>query len=181
MRDALLPLLAIAAGLLLAAGASKLRAPAGTREALRTLGLPPRAWLARVVGGIEVCVGAAALILPGRLTAAALACAYVALSVVVALAWRRGEPDVPCGCLGESDAPAGPGHLCLNLACLGVAATALALPPRSLAETLGSSPSPTAVVLAAGVACAVYLLFALLSLLPDSWRAHRRARGDGAL
>ena len=181
MRDALLPLLAIAAGLLLAAGISKLRAPEGTRAALRAFGLPARAGFARAVGAVEICVGAAALTLPGAASAAALALIYLVLAVAVAVAWRRGEPDVPCGCLGESDAPAGLGHLCVNLACLGVAASAVARPPHGLAETLANRPSAAAAALLAGVACAVYLLFALLSLLPESWRAYRETRGDAAL
>jgi methylamine utilization protein MauE len=181
VRGALLPLLAIAAGLLLAAGAAKLRAPAKTQEALGALGLPSRAWLARALGGMEAGVGAAVLVVPGRDATAALASLYLMLTIVVAAAWLRGERDVPCGCFGGSDASADPGHLGVNLACLGVAAAALVLPPASLTEALTGGPLLAAIALSAGVACAVYLLLALLSLLPDSWRAYQAARGDGAL
>jgi hypothetical protein len=50
--EALLPLLATAAGVMVLAGVAKLRSPGSAQEALSTFGLPPSAELARGVGAI---------------------------------------------------------------------------------------------------------------------------------
>lgn len=170
MSNALLPLLAIAAGLLVVAGVAKLRSPASMQEALGNLALPPRAWLARTIGAIEVGLGAATLLLPGWAATAALAGAYLLFSAVIGATRLRGQSDAPCGCFGEPATGSNLGHLGLNLACAAVAGAALVSPPPHL-TTLAAGEAAPALALVAGTACSVYLIHALLTLLPDSWRA----------
>lgn len=97
------PLLA-AAGLLALAGVLKLARPEGTRQALRTQGLPDAPVLVRLLGAVEVVVAVAALA-GTAVGAAALALAYAGFTAFVALALVRGRPLTSCGCFAEPDLP----------------------------------------------------------------------------
>jgi uncharacterized membrane protein YphA (DoxX/SURF4 family) len=175
--EALLPLLAMAAGVMLLAGVAKLRSPASTEEALGAFGLPQSAALARGVGTIEACIGGLCLIAPGPLAPGALALAYLTLAAAGGVHWLRGGRQAPCGCFGDSSAPIHLGHLALNIVCALVALAAAAQPPPVLRAILGQGLP--AVVLLAGIGGSVYLIYALLTLLPDSWQAAGAGRGDG--
>jgi len=174
----LAPLVGIAAGLMLVAGVAKLRAPASAFEALAGVGLPASIALAGGVGAIETCLGAVCLIFPSPIGLGTLAGAYLLLAVALSAQWKRGERQAPCGCFGESSAPAHRGHLALNLSCAALAGAAALGPPPGLAWTMGQGlPS---LALAGGVACSVYLIVVGLTLLPDSWRTYQGGQGDEA-
>jgi Methylamine utilisation protein MauE len=178
VNEALLPLLAIAAGVMLLAGLAKLRSPASAQEAISAFGLPPSLTLVRALGGTEVCIGALCLVAPGPIALIALASAYLVFAAAIGARWLRGERQVPCGCFGDSSVPTHLGHLAMNLVCAAVALAALVKPPPSLTTTFGYGlPALTLLV---GIGCSVYLIFALLTLLPDSWRAYSAGQGDRA-
>jgi methylamine utilization protein MauE len=176
MADALLPLFAMAAGVLLLAGLAKLRSPAAAQAALASFGLPPSAALARAIGAAEAGIGALCLILPGGAGALALAAAYLALTLATGARWSRGEREAPCGCFGDASSSIHLGHVGLNAALALVAAVSVLAPPAGLASALAASPA-AGLALVAGVGCSVYLALTLLTLFPDSWRAY--GGGDG--
>lgn len=178
MSEVLAPLVGIAAGLMLLAGLAKLRSPASAAEALGAFGLPASTALARGLGAIEACLGALCLIAPSRIGLAALAGAYLVLAVALGARRQRGERAAPCGCFGETSAPVHLGHLALNLACAALAAAAVPEPPLGLTRVLGEGAAGLALL--AGIGCSVYLILALLTLLPDSWRAYDANHGDEA-
>jgi hypothetical protein len=123
--------------LLVAAGASKLRAPAATSSALGALRVPPvlAPMVARIIGAAEVGVGIWALATGSRASAGTIAVAHLSFAVVTAALLRR--PGVPCGCFGAPDAPATRAGLVVNLASAAVAGAAIAWPPGAL---LGAPP-----------------------------------------
>ncbi len=130
MRNlALGPFLA-ASGLLVLAGVPKLRDPLPLVRALRSVGLPGGRRLVQVAAALEVVVGAAALVVPGRVTGALVAAAYLAFTAFVALALRRGGLLGSCGCFGRPDTPPTRSHL-LVTALLAASGLALAVAPSS--------------------------------------------------
>jgi hypothetical protein len=169
MADALLPAFAMAAGVLLFAGLAKLRSPAPAQLALGSFALPPKRSLARAVGGAEALIGGACLVAPAAPARLALAAAYVALAGGSTALWLRGDRRVPCGCFGDAEAWVHTGHVALNLCFAAVAAIALLIPPVPLPEAVVHAPAGP--VLIAGIACAVYLCLAFLSLFADAWHA----------
>jgi hypothetical protein len=109
--------MACLAGVLVAAGLSKLLRPAPAGRALRTLGLPGKA---RVLGGGELVVAALALGAPPRLSAPVMALLFAAFAVAAARLARAGAA---CGCFGVADErPPGRALVALD----GVAALAAA-------------------------------------------------------
>ena len=106
----------LAAGLLVVAGIPKLAGRAAVP-------LLPKA-LHRSVGAIEVLVGAWALLIPGTLSAGAVAVGYVLLTAVLLIAILRREPD--CGCFGVEPVRPEWGHLGINVALAAAAVAAAA-------------------------------------------------------
>jgi hypothetical protein len=149
---------AAGAWLLVGAGLMKTRHPDGTSEAIRTLvhsNAP--AWQSRLLGIVEIAVGAAFIALPGPVTAAALGLAY---SVTFGSALILRQRDVDCGCFGADSARVGPSHLAIT-AITAVAAFAL---------TMGYETYPGVsvyVLLVAGIPVALgcYALIAPLTAL----------------
>ena len=84
----LTPLLLIAAAVLCAAGAMKLRAPATAARAIGELGLPASPRVVRLIGVVELAIGAWCAVDPVRPAAAALACLYGAFAGAAALRLR---------------------------------------------------------------------------------------------
>jgi hypothetical protein len=117
-----------ACALLGTAGIAKLRAPARAADAARALRLPGTFGSVRAVGAGECAIALAGAIFGGAF-ALLVGVTYIALALV-AFALARRAPGVPCGCLGTSDAPAGWGHVALNVA--GAAA--------SVAVAIGDRP-----------------------------------------
>lgn len=164
--------LAVTAGLLLLAGAVKLRTPEPTSLALRGVGLPGAPGIVRALGGVEITVGAGALVAPA-VGAPALAVLYAAFGAFVAYVLARGLPLSSCGCLGETETKPSLVHVAVTLcaAAAGVAA-ALTTPP-SLTALVVADPL-LAVPLVAGVGTALYLTYMTLALLPAALSAYQR-------
>jgi hypothetical protein len=146
----LTPLLAAASGLLVLAGALKLRA-------------------GEAVGILEVALGCVAIAVPRPLVAALVAVAYAGFAAQsLRLAVVSGDAPEDCGCFGDVEAPAGLPHVVLNLGCALVAAAAAVLAPPSLASLVADAPLTGAVVLA-GVIASVYGLFLAYTAFPTAW------------
>jgi hypothetical protein len=127
----------------------------------------------RAAGGVEVAVGATALLAGGRLAFAALALTYAVLGAV---AWRQHRRGADCGCFGGDTGPTTRLHVAVDLAALVAAVAAAVLqPPGLLQGTPTTALAPTAIVLALAVA----LVRLALVALPDLWDAqalHRPKR-----
>lgn len=148
--------------LLAAAGAQKLVNPAATGAALQIAKLPSHAGFVRLLGGYELGVAAAVLLVGGSLPAALLAVTYAAFAGFAFRQSRRGEG---CGCFGEADAPTTSVHVVLNIGA-AVAAAGAAWSPTSPLPALRDEP----LVLAAGGALlvtAAVLLRLTLTALPE--------------
>lgn len=149
---------------LVAAGASKLVAPTATGTTLDALGLPGGEVAARALGGVELVAGLAGLAVGGRIVAAAVAVAYAAFAVVVALARRRDLPT--CGCFGARSAPPSPVHVAVNGVSALVAAAAVALPAPPVADGI-SGLGATGVVVVGLVLLAAALVVAVDTVVAE--------------
>ena len=124
-------LFASLAMLLALAGLAKLVRPGATAitigrlPGLGRLGLLP---VARVVGGLELVVAAAALAVGSRLTAMLVTACYLAF-VVVTIVLLRVDADADCGCFGVSRSPLNRVHLAATASFATVAAVAVVAPP----------------------------------------------------
>lgn len=95
----------LAAGLMLLAGASKVRNPESMSDVLAAISLTSsRAPL--VLGLAEITLGAAGLVLGGFVLWGAISAFYFAFAALLALLHRNGA-DISCGCFGESSTPIG--------------------------------------------------------------------------
>jgi hypothetical protein len=177
---ALVGLALIAAGVLVAAGVAKAWRPDDTARALARRGPEGRAaqgsswrqWRRAVRAGalVEALVGLAALAAPGPVTVGLVALSYVAFSVVVLSALRRGGSLSSCGCFGRPDTPPTGVHLGLNLVLAGTsAAYALSVVgSRTLLAVLDRQPwsgVPLLGTVLAGVALSVLALSTLGQLV----------------
>jgi hypothetical protein len=141
-----------ACALLATAGATKTLRPAPSHAAARALGLPGTHGALRTVGAAELAIGIAGVVIGGA-AAIAVAALYGALTIAALLLWRR-APDLPCGCIGASTAPASGAHVVLN-ACAAAAAAAAAFGPRPVTvvadQPLAGIPFLALVAVAAGL------------------------------
>ena len=136
--DALAGPLIAAALLLVAGGVAKAWDPADTARALRGLGLPMTSLVVRLIAVAEVACGIAAVVAPGRGTAAAVAAWYLAFTVVVALALRSDKPLATCGCFAGADTPPTVAHLAV-VALAAASATGFAVRPAG--DVLATQPA----------------------------------------
>jgi len=151
--------------LLAAAGAAKLRRPAGAQAALAAL-LGPRVTVPRGVvqagGAVEVALGTAAVTTASAASAAAVGACYAIFAVFVAASLARGA-TAGCGCFGQTagQVPLGRLHLVANvaLAAAGVVVASAGGLGGEVAERAALS------VAAAGLAWVVYLTLVPLPLL----------------
>lgn len=163
-------LLSACAVLLGVAGMSKVLRPAPTEKAARALDLavPPqlRGSLAvRLLGGVEIAVALAVLVVGGPLAAAALAASYLLLTAV-AVRLLRVAPDSDCGCFGTAHEPVSRLHVVVNAACALVAGVAIVLPQRSLPGVLATTDVVTGAALVVLIGVLAALLGALMTALP---------------
>lgn len=126
----------VAAGLLLVAGIGKLAQPDATREALR-LRAPGATLRVRALGGAEILLAAAVLLVGGPVPFALLAGSYLAFTAV---AWRQGRAGRGCGCLGGPSTPVGWPHLAADLVATGAAAAAAVTATPGLVGVLPAGP-----------------------------------------
>jgi len=170
----LTPLTTVAA-LLVLAGAAKLRTPQTAAAALAHGGLPVRGLAVRLIGGLEVGLGLAAIGVPSPALAVAIAGAYASFAVVTVRLLRAGE-QARCGCFGARSSPVHPIHLALNLTGVAVA-TAAALTPvgTGLPAVVFAHPAGGA-ILAASAAAATVLAHQAYVAVPALWSAWTAAR-----
>jgi hypothetical protein len=160
------PVTAAALLVWVAAGA-KLRRPGGAVEALRVLvGRRTGAWHVRALCGLELAIGAGALVAPGRVSLSVLAGLYGTFVGAGAALQGRG-PGVGCGCFGESAAPVTAGHVAISAALALTCACGALWPPHGVVWVLERP------VLAVGIAGCLYALMLAYTRLPVAWGAWR--------
>ena len=167
MAAALTPLLASAAGVLLVAGAAKLRSPGGASAALQTLGLPAARFVVRGVAACEIALGVACLLDPSTVIACLVAAIYAMFALVALLLARRSSS---CGCFGDPEMPASPMQSVLSLMLSVVALTAAIAGAHGSAWML-DRPIAGGVALIAAIAGSAYGLVLAYTRLPAAWVA----------
>lgn len=172
-------LLGVVAGVLALGGLAKVRAPEATEPMLRTLGLPSGRWAARLLGLVELGVGAAAYLLGGRALAVVVAALFIAFTVAV-LRLRAAGPDAAsCGCFGRSSAPPTLVHVVVDAAAALVAVVAAVVDAPGLLAMRADLPlGGVGEVIVSAVA--IGLTVAVLTVLPEALVAARRGPGSGA-
>ncbi|HET7530494.1 MAG TPA: MauE/DoxX family redox-associated membrane protein [Mycobacteriales bacterium] len=169
MEPATAPLL-VAGTLLAIGGTPKIRRPAPTSGALRSVGLRVPDAAVRAGGLVEAALGVGAVLTGSRLLAASVAASYLGFSAFVAVALSRGGVVASCGCLGRSDTPPTRSHLALTLG-LATAAAVAAVTGASGLIDLGWSAHDLALLALAGLTA--WLAWMVLALLPHA-RSPRR-------
>lgn len=148
--------------LLLVAGAGKVRRPAATRGALRSVGVRASAGVVRALGAVEIALGLLVVIVGGAVPTAALGIAYLGFTGFLILALRSGGAISSCGCLGRPDTPPTRTHAVVT-AVVGVMAVVAAARGGVQPHRLAWTGSDVALVgFTALTAWLVYLAFAVL-------------------
>jgi hypothetical protein len=160
-------LVGAAALLLLAAGALKVADPTRTAGALAARGWAVPAGVVRAGALVEATLGAATLVVGGRLLPALVAISYAGFAWFVLGALRSGAPVGTCGCFGRPDTPPRLVHVVVDAA-LALAAAAGAV--AGVDPLLDGSPA----VMAASVAVAVAAYVGLTTRFGVSDGAHAR-------
>ena len=147
---------------LVVSGAAKLFEPGATDSTLAGLGLRAPRGSGRLLGAVEVVLGAAGLLAtPGavaQVVAVLVALLYLCFAVVVFAARRGGLVD--CGCLGVRSRAPSLGHVVLDVAFGAVAAAAALAGPSDRWGGLASLPTAAAVAVAVAVAALAGLVVA---------------------
>ncbi len=148
---------------LVLSGVAKLAEPSATQATLTGIGLPSPSGSGRLIGAVEIFLGAAGLLATGgeiaSIVAVMVAVVYLGFAGIVLAARRAGLDD--CGCVGvRSRRPSG-AHLLVNLGSAAIAAAAAVLGPVGLTDGLGSLSSVWAVVVGIAVAVVAAAMVAL--------------------
>lgn len=174
--DALAAPAGVAAAVLVAAGAIKLKKPLPVTGTLALLKLPRSTRLARALGSIEIAIGLAALLGDPRATYAVLAAVYAIFAAFTAWALYTDQPLASCGCFGDPNTPAMPSHVLLTVIASAVAASAAAAGSPAL-RTLLTAHGWNVLPLTLFFAVAIYLAYLAFAVLPHT--AGRPSRGGG--
>ena len=166
----------VAAGLLIAAGISKVARPMSTARAMYAAGLPGHSAVARGIGLVEVGVGTWFLLAPSGAAGAALAGLYLVFAGFVGFLLLARPGTASCGCAGGADVPPSVLHLALNTLAAAAAAAAAVDPPGALTKTLASL-GLAAVPFALGLLTAGALSVAAVTDLPPALSSYRRPAG----
>lgn len=150
-------------GVLIVAGAAKVRTPSPTASALDAIGLPAPLTLARAMGVGEVILGIAAAIFGTWWLYALVAAAYASFSLFILWALNGNQALVSCGCFGHEDTPPTPGHLAFNAVAAAIAGLAIT-DPVALGDFDGTVVE--AMFAAVLVVLATMLAIAALTALP---------------
>ena len=178
--DVAITLHAAAALLLIWAGVMKLAVPHPAAYLMGGLGLPSRAWGARLVGCAELAVGCFAIAVGGPLAVVAVSAAYVLFAVVVLRAMVVGVPS--CGCFGQGESPPSWVHFVGNLLLAGVslATVGAGRSPADMVAGMATDHHPVAagfLLLIVGVLAGQFFL--IFTALPEAIHAGSGAR-DGS-
>ena len=173
MPGVLLPAFSAAAILLVIAGASKIASPYMAQASLSTAGLPAPLTGVRVLALAEAAVGAAALIEPTPLTAAAAALADSVFCLFTLRLLRLADEGVDCGCFGGAGSEVGGVHVGLNAAAFAVCVAAALAPPPDLGWAFHRTPL-TAIAVCIGTGAIAYASFLAFTVLPRAWQSYSR-------
>jgi hypothetical protein len=139
--DGLVGPLFIAALLLVVAGAPKVLDPGDTTRAIRSVGLPARDGLVRILALGEVTVGTTVVAVGGTVPAALLGTLYAGFAVFIVMAIARGGAVASCGCFGTPDTPPTYAHLVLNVGAAAVGFAAALSGPPGVLDVLPTQPA----------------------------------------
>ena len=135
---------AVAAALLVVAGALEVHRPDATVGALRAMGVrvPPLvvragAVSAALIGAFALVAGGGAF---GSSVAALVAIVYTGFAAFVALALIRDTPLASCGCFGRDDTPPSLTHVVVNLVAAAVAVVVALSPGSGIAAVVADQP-----------------------------------------
>jgi hypothetical protein len=152
-----------AALLLLGAGAAKVAEPTRTAGALAILGWPGSPSLVRAGAVAEAAVGAATLVIGGRVLAALVAASYLGFAAFVVVALRSGVPVGTCGCFGQPDTPPRALHAGVDAALALAAAAGAATGVEPLVDA-----GPAVIVVAVLFAAGTYVVLTRRSGVSDA-------------
>ncbi|MGG5257951.1 MauE/DoxX family redox-associated membrane protein [Phycicoccus avicenniae] len=153
-----------AAALLVLAGAPKVVRPGDLVRALRSTGLPAPAVGVRVFAAVEVLAGVAAVVVPSRVTGAAVAVLYAGFTAFVARALLRGGVLSSCGCFGKADTPPTWTHAALTGAAALVGAGVAVAAPADPWQGVGTGTAAGGLAL---VALVGFLAWQVMAVLPS--------------
>jgi hypothetical protein len=154
---------AIAATLLVVAGAFKAARPADTANALGALGVPAPRLLVRAGAVVECAIGLAALISGDAISATLVGLSYVVFLVFVLEALRRHAPISSCGCFGKVDTPPSWLHVIVNLGSVAASVAVVLQPGAGLLAAVRSQPlsgAPYLLLVGTGAGLALLVLSA---------------------
>lgn len=157
----------LCAALLLISGGTKLVDPDPTTGAMRAAGLPASRWVVTALGLWEICAGALAVGVGGRIGGLALFVTYASFAGFIAHALRNDLPIQSCGCFGRTDTPPSLAHVGVNLLAAGSGVWLAVVGGGDLVSTLTSQPLG-GVPYIGFVAVGVYALYLLLAELPKT-------------
>jgi hypothetical protein len=129
----------------------------------------------RALAAAEVAVGLWAIAAPSRIPALLVCSAYLAFTVFVAHALRRGGFLTSCGCFGKADTPPTRSHLAVTGAAAVAAAAVVAVPESAT----WPESVPGAVGTAALAGLIAFLAWQVLAVLPSTTPAAVRSTGKG--
>lgn len=148
--------------LLVIAGVGKVRRPASTVGALKSVGVHVGRSAVQLLGGAEVILGMTAIGLGGVVPTALVGLSYLGFTGFLVVALRKGGAVSACGCLGRPDTPPTRTHAVVTAGIGVTALVAAALGGVDLGDLSGSGTDVTLVGLTGLVAWLVYLAFAVL-------------------
>ncbi len=160
-----LGLFVAAMALLAIAGFAKVWEPITTAGALRAAGLPSSLGIVRGLGIAEIATGTFGIVFGGSAVALIGVGFYSAFAVFVWYAIRNELPISSCGCLGASETPPSAIHIAVNVAIVGVLLVAVASPLDPFGQ-LVAAPLGESLLMLGFAAVTVYLLYALVTVLP---------------
>lgn len=172
--------LAVAALVLVAGGASKLRDPAPTRGMFTALGVRSPGWpglLAVVSGTIELGLGVAVFLVGGRVLASLTAVAFV-LFTVFAVRLVRLPTTASCGCFGRHSGEATWLHVTVDAVVASVVVAAAFFDAPGFLPARAELPG-AGFAFAGLAAIGAWLVVATITALPDALVAARRGPRPG--
>jgi hypothetical protein len=168
---------AVAALLLVLAGAGKVVDPTMTVGALRALRLPASRFAVRIGSAAELALGGLAFAVGGAGLWWAVAASYLAFGAFVFVALRRGTMIGSCGCFGREETPSHAIHVVLDLLLVAVAAVTAAVSPAAPLDAITEQPG---IAVLAITAVALFLLHAAFVELPRTLVPSTRWAGTTA-
>lgn len=164
MAPAFAPVL-VAAVLLLVAGVGKLRRPAPTVGALKSVGVRASSTAVRSLGAAEIALALVSVAIGGPVVTALVGVSYLAFTGFVIVALRRGGTVSSCGCLGRPDTPPTWTHAVVTAS---LALTALVAAGFGGVDARRLSWTGTDVTLLAVTALATWLTWLAFAVLPHA-------------